>query len=135
MSGVGKPRVSKFVLDSSALLALFFKEPGGQAVFEYLPGALLSAINLSEMVSKTIETGMPLEEARHVFTAFPCEIVPFDDEQAYLAASLRRATRSAGLSLGDRACLALGLQSGATVVTADRTWEKCDVGVKVIQIR
>jgi ribonuclease VapC len=127
--------VSRSVLDSSALLALLFKEPGGQAVLGHLPGSLLSAVNLSEVVSKAVETGMSLEEARRVLTEFPCEVVPFDGEHAYLTAGLRAGTRTFGLSLGDRACLALGLQTALPVVTADRDWDKCDVGVKIVRIR
>jgi PIN domain nuclease of toxin-antitoxin system len=94
-----------------------------------------SAVNLSEVVTKAIDTGMTLEEARLVVAGLPCEIVPFDVEQAFLAAALRGATRSFGLSLGDRACLALGLNTGHPVVTADRVWDQCDVGVQVIRIR
>ena len=135
VSGVKKPRVSRAVLDSSALLALLFQEPGGQKVAGHLPDSLLSAVNLSEVVTKTVDTGMTLEEARLVVAGLPCEIVPFDGEQAFLAAALRGATRSLGLSLGDRACLALGLKTGHPVVTADRLWDQCDVGVQVIRIR
>jgi PIN domain nuclease of toxin-antitoxin system len=135
VSGVKKPRVSRAVLDSSAILALLFKEPGCQEVAGCLPGSLLSAVNLSEVVTKAVDTGMTLEETRLVVAGLPCELVPFDGEHAFLAAALRGATRAFGLSLGDRACLALGLNTGHPVVTADRMWEKCDVGVQVIRIR
>jgi ribonuclease VapC len=127
--------VTRAILDASALSALLTKEPGGHAVISHLPGSMLSAVNLSEVVSKTVETGISLEETRDVLTAFPCEIVPFDEELAYLAACLRATTRPFGLSFGDRACLALGLKTGSPVVTADRVWSECDVGVRVIQIR
>jgi ribonuclease VapC len=135
VSGVKKPRVSRAVLDSSAILALLFKEPGGKEVAGRLPGSLLSAVNLSEVVTKAVDTGMSLEEARLVAAGLPCEIVPFDGEHAFLAAALRGATRSFGLSLGDRACLALGLNTGHPVVTADRMWNAVEVGVQVINIR
>jgi ribonuclease VapC len=127
--------VSRAVLDASALLALLFKEPGGEKVMARLPGSMLSAVNLSEVVTKSVDLGMTLEEARLVTAGLPCQVVPFDGEQAYLAGALRPATRPFGLSLGDRACLALGLRSGCAVVTADRRWAECAVGVEIIPIR
>ena len=130
-----KPSVSRAILDSSALLALLFKEPGGQAVIEHLPGSLMSAVNLSEVISKTVESGMTLEESHRLLSEFPCEMVAFDKELAYLTAGLRAPTRPYGLSLGDRACLALGMKTKWPVVTADRQWDACGLEVKVIQIR
>jgi ribonuclease VapC len=127
--------VNSVVLDASAILALMYREPGGEAVPEYLPGSLLSAVNLSEVVTKSVDAGMTLEEANMALSGFPFEIMPFDAEQAFVAASLRPATRPHGLSLGDRACLALGLKTGLPVVTAERKWEACDVGIKIIRIR
>ncbi len=134
-SGVKKPSVTRAVLDASALLALLFKEPGAKLVVPHLPGSMLSAINLSEVVSKAVENGLMLEDARRMLSEFPCQIVPFDVDAAYLTASLRAATRPFGLSLGDRACLALALSENVPAVTADQSWAKCDLGVKVIQIR
>jgi ribonuclease VapC len=141
VSGAKKPRVrkksrvSRAVLDASALLAVMFKERGAENVIARLPGSMVSAVNLSETVTKSVDAGMTLEEARLVASAFPCEIIPFEGELAYLAASLRTATRAFGVSMADRACLALGLNTGHPVVTADRQWDKFNVGVKVIQIR
>jgi ribonuclease VapC len=102
---------------------------------EHLPGSMLSAVNLAEVVTKSVDTGMTLDEARRVVAGLPCQIIPFDGEHAYLAAGLRVATRPFGLSLGDRACLALGLATGCPVVTAERKWDQCDVGVELIRIR
>lgn len=117
------------------MLALLFQERGGKAVQAHLPGSLLAAVNLSEVVSKSVEAGMTLEEAVRVAEGISCEIVPLDAELAYLTASLRVPTRTYGLSLADRACLALGLKLRLPVVTADRAWQQCDVGVEVISIR
>ena len=127
--------MSSSVIDSSALLALLFKEPGGFAVIEHLSDALLSAVNLSEVVAKCLDAGMMLEDARRVVADLPCRIVPFDPEQALLSASLRAATRPYGLSFGGLACLSLGLKTGYPVVTAERAWAECGVGVDVICIR
>jgi len=121
--------VSRAVLDASALLALLFRETGGEAVIEHRPGSLLSTVNLSEVLSKMLESGMTPEEAGQVLAEFPCEIVAFDRDHVSLAASLRLPTRPQGLSLGDRACLALGMKTGFSVVTADRRWDDCGLNV------
>jgi len=127
--------VSRVVLDASALLAILYQEPGGEGVLNYLPGSLLSAVNLSEVVTKSVDMGMTLEEADLALSGFPYEVVAFDAEHASVAASLRAATRPFGLSLGDRACLALGLTSGLPVLTADRKWGECRLGVEILKIR
>jgi PIN domain nuclease of toxin-antitoxin system len=82
-----------------------------------------------------VERGLMLENILSLLTRLSLEVVPFDAEQAYMTASLRPATRALGLSLGDRACLALGLRHGVPVLTADQLWAKADVGVKVEVIR
>jgi ribonuclease VapC len=118
--------VSEVVLDASAVLALLNEETGTEVVEEALPGALIGAVNLSEVLSKLAEFGMSNDDAWSAITGLGLEIVAFDVETARIAASLRRATRSYGLSLGDRACLALGVQRGALVLTADRAWLALD---------
>ena len=127
--------MSRAVLDASALLALLFREDGGEKLFGYLADSLLSAVNLSEILAKIIERGMTLEEATEALSEFPFEIVPFDGIYASLTAALRVPTRSLGLSFGDRACLALGMETGFPVVTADRQWDQAGLGVRIIQIR
>ena len=127
--------MSRAVLDASALLALLFQEPGGEKMLKYLPDSLLSAVNLSEVLSKAIERGMTLDEASAILAEFPFEVVPFDGDAAARTAALREPTRSVGLSLGDRACLALGMIIGLPVVTADRHWDQCSLDVKTVQVR
>jgi ribonuclease VapC len=127
--------VSRVVLDASALLAVLLQERGGDKVARYLTSAMISAVNLSEVVATAVERGLMLESVMPGLTRLSLEVIPFDAEQAYLAASLRPATRKLGLSLGDRACLALGLKQGLPVLTADQLWAKADVGVQVEVIR
>lgn len=127
--------MSRSVLDASAVLAVLFRENGAEAAIERLPDSLLSSVNLSEVITRSVDSGMPLEEARIAVSSLPCQVVPFDGDHALLAASLRTATKPFGLSLGDRACLALGLKTSLPVITADRQWDACGVGVEVIQIR
>jgi ribonuclease VapC len=123
------------VLDASALLALLNEEPGNEVVAESIPGATISAVNLSEVVAKLVEAGMPDDAVRSALGDLGIEIRVFDGEAAYLTGALRPQTRKLGLSLGDRACVALGLQLSLPVLTADRNWKELDVGVEVQVIR
>lgn len=123
------------VLDASALLALLNAEPGSEEVEGTIPGAAISTVNLSEVVAKLVEAGMPEEAVRTVLGGIELEIHPFDVELAFQTGILRPQTRELGLSLGDRACVALGLQLGIPVLTTDRNWKSLDVGVEVRAIR
>jgi PIN domain nuclease of toxin-antitoxin system len=126
--------VARAVLDASALLALLNSEPGSRIVEESLEDATISAVNLSEVVSKLSERGMPADAVRDALESLGLAVHPFDTEMAY-AGTLRTATRRLGLSLGDRACLALGLALGAPILTTDTTWKKLKIGAKVRAIR
>jgi len=110
------------VLDSSALLAFLLREPGAEQVEAILPTAAMSAVNFTEALTKLVERGIPPVNARDVVLGLGVEIVDFDADQAVRAAALREATRKAGLSLGDRACLALALQRQAPALTSDKAW-------------
>ena len=127
--------MSEAVLDASALLAFLRKEPGAVKVERVLTGACMSAVNLSETLAKLIEYGNRLEEVVFQIDRLRIPVVPFDAELARIAASLRVATRQAGLSLGDRACLALALKTGLPALTTEEEWLRCDTGVKVVKIR
>jgi PIN domain nuclease of toxin-antitoxin system len=130
-----KRRVSKVVIYASALLAVLLEERGAATVQRHLATALISAVNLSEVIVAAVERGLVLESVMPVLTRLSLETFVFEAEQAYVAASFRSATRSLGLSLGDRACLALGLKLGPPALTADQRWAKVDVGAKVEVIR
>ncbi len=110
------------VLDCSALLALLLREPGAERVEAVLPTACMSSVNLAEALAKMTEWGMTLENAQNTISGLGIEIVDFDAVQAARSAGLRRQTRHAGLSLGDRACLALALHRQTTVMTTDKAW-------------
>ena len=116
--------MSKAIADSSAVLALLLGEPGAAVVRSYLPEVLISAVNLAEVISKLTERGMPTLEALEAVETLGAQIVPFDTEQALACAALRPATRSAGLSLGDRACLALAQERNLPALTADTAWSQ-----------
>jgi ribonuclease VapC len=121
--------VTEAVLDASALVAFLRNEPGVDKVAAVLAGSCVSAVNLAETISKMVEYGKPLDAVTFQIERLRIAVIPFDAEQAKIVASLWKATRVAGLSLGDRACLALGLKQGVPVLTADQQWAKADVGV------
>jgi ribonuclease VapC len=127
--------VSRVVLDSSAVLAAIGREPGAEKVMSLRPVAAMSTVNFAEVHSKLIERGFPSGDAWEAATSFVQEIIPFDSEQAMAAGALVTFTRTLGLSLGDRACLALAQVLGAPVYTSDRDWTKLNTGVSVHLIR
>lgn len=127
--------MSKPVLDASALLALLGEEPGSETVAEVIHGAAISAVNLAEVIGKLVESGMPEGAAREATLGLGMDVHVFDVEAAFLTGGLRATTRQAGLSLGDRACLALALRLSRPVVTADRSWKSLKLGVDVDVIR
>jgi len=123
------------VVDASAVLAYLQGEAGGDRVEARLEAAAICAVNLSEVAAKLLEVGMPEEEAREVLGSLGLAVIPFDEELAWGAASLRAAGRPYGLSLGDRACLASGIALGLPVVGADRAWAQLDLPVPFEAIR
>ncbi|HSM52390.1 MAG TPA: type II toxin-antitoxin system VapC family toxin [Thermoanaerobaculia bacterium] len=123
------------VLDASALLVLLFGEPGHEAVAPHLRGGLLSAVNLSEVLARFARDGHDPAAVSARLAGTGIEIVPFDQRQAILAAALAPATRPLGLSLGDRACLALATDRRLPALTADRAWSELPLGIEVRQVR
>ena len=124
-----------YVLDASALLCLIFGEAGDGRVEEVMAGAKISAVNYSEVIAKLIDRGMASDGLLGELADLDLNVVSVDRRQAELAGLLRAQTRAAGLSLGDRACLALAVVSNGTAITADRAWAKVDVGVKIEVVR
>jgi PIN domain nuclease of toxin-antitoxin system len=129
--------MSKAVLDASALMALLRGEPGKERVQEVIEQAAISALNLSEVITKGLSYGGSLAELSGVLSELPIRTIPFEFEDAYLAASLWPVTKVKGLSLGDRCCLALGKRLALPVFTADRAWNDLEdeVQVEIILIR
>ncbi len=112
------------ILDSSALLALLKNEPGANIVESLLGAITMSSINVSEVATVLLDSEMTLEECQNIILPFISAIVPYDEEQAFLTADLRKKTKSYGLSLGDRACISLGQKLQLPIYTADKIWGK-----------
>ena len=128
----------RYALDSSALLALLNGEPGADRVAQAVAGrSVMSAVNYSEVVSKLDDAGMPEDAIQEALDGLELDVVAFDRVFGHRAGLLRTVTRKAGLSLGDRACLALALEDRLPALTADRSWERvaADVGAQVEVIR
>jgi ribonuclease VapC len=126
------------VLDSSALLAILHEEPGAEIFmrqFDLLENASMSTVNVAEAHGKLVGRGIDSEDAWEAVIGPVPEIIDFDSKQAKIAGGLLRQTRSIGLSLGDRACLALGIALKAPIYTADRAWKNLSVGVLIHVIR
>jgi PIN domain nuclease of toxin-antitoxin system len=127
--------VKDTVLDATAVLAVLNDEPGAEKVVPLLPQAIMSTVNLAEVVSKLADAGMPEETIRTVVNELGITMMPFDESLAFSTGFLRPTTSDYGLSLGDRACLALGKHLHRPVVTADRMWNTVKLGVTIQMIR
>jgi PIN domain nuclease of toxin-antitoxin system len=127
--------MSDTVVDASVVLAAILKEPGHEAFLDLREPALFSAVNLAEARARLADRGFDRRSIDASLGLVNVEIVDFDAEQAVISADLRPATRAAGLSLGDRACLALAQQRGAVALTADRAWAGVDAPVAIQVVR
>jgi ribonuclease VapC len=127
------------VLDSSALLAVTQGEKGADFVMDLIESndCVISSVNMAEVAAKMLEFGLPPQELKRAIEQFVVDVIDFNQEQALACAELRPMTKSAGLSLGDRACIGLAKLMDATAVTSDRPWIAVAeaVGVKVLMIR
>ncbi len=122
-------------LDASALLAFLFREPGHERVAAHLHDALLSTVNLAEVLGRFARDGHDPGEVLAVIRRSSVRVVPFGEQDAVMAAALEPLTRRAGLSLGDRACLALAASRDVPALTTDETWASLDLPVAVELVR
>lgn len=129
-----RPKKPMRVVDASALLAVLNKERGEHEARVYLRGAFISSVNLTEVYQAAIQ-GEKLHLAKALVDMAQMQIVAFDAAQAEIAAEIHAATRGKGISLADRACLALGRYKGVPVVTADQQWKTLDLGVELVFFR
>jgi ribonuclease VapC len=129
------------ILDASAFLAYLWSEPGSAAVREALVrGAVMSTVNWAEVLSRLVDVGEDPDVASAQFldrgvVGGLLDLVDLSSQDALTMARLRLSTRPFGLSLGDRACLALGVRLGLPVLTADHVWTSLSIGVTIHDIR
>lgn len=128
--------MSEAVLDASAILAILDRERGYEMLtLEILSRSLASAVNVAEVQTVLVNRGMAPDDAWRNACSPVRQIVDFTAEQARIAGTLVNQTRPLGLSLGDRACLALGISLRAPIYTADRAWKKLKARVEVRLLR
>lgn len=128
--------MNRIVLDASALLAVLNVESGGESLTpELLGSAVSSTVNLAEVQTKLVKRGIDADDAWEAVLSLIRESAPFTQDQARIAGDLVTQTGPHGLSLGDRACLALGISLGAPVYTADRNWKNLKLGVRIHLLR
>lgn len=123
------------VLDASAMLACILSEPGAARVLEAGAGAHASAVNIAEVANRLADRGMDDATIHQIIGGLGVIVSAFGEDDALQAGLWRRITRDKGLSIGDRACLALGKRLNLPVMTADRPWAELDLGVEVVLIR
>ncbi|MBD2362298.1 type II toxin-antitoxin system VapC family toxin [Anabaena minutissima FACHB-250] len=127
--------MSEVVVDASAVLALLNQETGSEEILQLIDNAAISSVNLSEVIAKLAEAGIPEEEIRQILLNLNLEVILFNEEQALRAGMMRLATKSIGLSFGDRACLALGVILNQPVITTDRLWSNLNIGIEIRVVR
>jgi len=120
-----------YVLDASALLAAMLGEDGTDAVEARFSDACISAVNVSEVVAKLSERGVPDAAIQESLSDLDLDVRDFNTAQALRAGALRNATKDKGLSLGDRACLALAAELNAIALTTDAAWAEMEIGIAV----
>lgn len=127
----------RYALDASALLCLINQEEGQERVRAALAESVISAVNYSEVIAKLVERGGAVAAVSRALEHLHLAVVDFDRASAVEAGALRQTTRAAGLSFGDRACLALAKTRGLTALTADQAWACLDdvVGVTIELLR
>jgi len=124
------------VLDASAILVALNSEPGSEQLTPaIMEAAVSSAVNLAEVQTKLVDYGMDAAEAWEAAMSSINEAVDFTVSHAEITGNLVSQTRPLGLSLGDRACLALGISLKAPVYTADKSWKSLKLPIKVHVIR
>ena len=125
------------VIDASAILAILFDEPGRGVALQYVSGAAVSTVTVAEVATRLADDGQDDADIREVVNGFAFEVHVFDGNEAFACAALRSSTRAKGLSLGDRACLALAKRLALPAVTADRAWSDVAdaAGVTIHHIR
>jgi len=123
--------MNRYVLDSSALIALINNESGSERVKKALSGSIMSAVNVSEVVAVLTRLNIPQEKIHALISNLVHAVIPFNEEQAFIAGYLYSKTQAKGLSFGDRACLSLGKTRNLAVLTSDKKWSEVNCGVKV----
>lgn len=131
------PLNEKVVFDSSAVIALFAKEKGYELITKYLKNAIISTVNLAEIYKYCIDQkDLSKEDCQEIIAMSGIKVIDFDNEQALISAAIYPKTKAFGLSLGDRACIALAInKDNLKVITCDKIWQDIQVDIHFIMAR
>lgn len=127
--------MSEVVLDASVIIAAVLREPGGERAVGHSLPPLVSAVNYAEVLTRLVDLGRHSNAVHEALSLVPMEIVGFEQRHAEISAELRSETKPYGLSLGDRACLALAISRKAKALTADRAWERIALPIEIEFVR
>ncbi|MFY9589513.1 type II toxin-antitoxin system VapC family toxin [Rickettsia endosymbiont of Halotydeus destructor] len=128
--------MNKVIFDASTLLALIKNEPVKVNLEEFLGNVIMSTVNVSEVAAILLQSDMSEQECKDSIEPFINSIISFDQEQSFLTASLKKTTKHKGLSLGDRACIALGMKLNLPIYTGDKAWNDLKIiNINIILIR
>jgi len=120
--------INKYILDASALLALLNSEHGASIIEPLLPNSIMSTVNIAEIIAELDKKlGLKPENSKEIVRTLIDKIIPLDFDQAIEIGTLRKLTQHLGLSLGDRACINLGIKLNLPVYTADRAWSELKI--------
>ena len=127
--------MSAIVFDSSVVIAILKQSPGFSTAESSISDALISTVNMSEVATYLARNSVPKDTIQEVLASFPIQVVPFEESLAIQTGCLYSSCKHLGLSLGDRACLALAMSRKMPVLTADRVWSKLDLGISIQVLR
>ena len=127
--------MSEIVFDSSVVIAMLKQEEGFDLAENSLNDALISTVNLAEVATYLARNGVPNNTVQEVLASFPIQVIPFEKSLAIQAGCLYSSCKHLGLSLGDRACLALAMNRELPVLTADKVWAELDLGISIQLLR
>jgi ribonuclease VapC len=130
-----KTEQPRYVLDSSAVIALVRREQGWEKVNAALEHSVISAVSLTESMTKLIRQGGEPRLVERLLRALDLEVIPWDEELAWASRDLCPLAWTNGVSLADRACLTLARHLDLAAMTADLQWKKLSHGVKVYLFR
>ena len=123
--------MSAIVFDSSVVIAILKQSRGFKSAEKTLSDALISTINLAEVATYLARNSVPSDTIQEVLASFPIQVIPFEETLAIQTGCLYPSCKHLGLSLGDRACLALAISRKLPVLTADQVWSKLDLGIPI----
>jgi len=127
--------MSAIVFDSSVVIAILKQERGFESAESSLSDALISTVNLLEVATYLARNSVPSETIQEVLASFPIQVMPFDESLALQTGCLYYSCKHLGLSLGDRACLALAMSRKLPVLTVDKVWSKLELNIQIQVLR